>query len=238
MQPINCILIDDELPALRYLQMLCSQLDGVNVVKSYNNPLRFLDEEPTLQYDTCVLDITMPGIDGVEVARRLQGKAIIFSTAYKTYAADAFEVDAVDYMQKPYQLERLGKAFNKAREWLLAKQFVAEAYLVLNTNIGKRRIHWRDIAVVNVAGNDRRDKIITLKDGTDILAKNITFDRLIQQLPAARFCQVNRKTMVALDMVLSYTMQWVYVAHKLGGSPLQYPLSAPYREAFVTSMTT
>lgn len=236
MQPINCILVEDELPALRYLQLLCGQLDGVNVVKSYNNPIRFLDEAPTLPYDTCVLDITMPGMDGVEVARRLQGKAIIFSTAYKTYAADAFELDAVDYLQKPYQLERLDRAFSKAREWLLAKRFMADVYLALNTSVGKRRIRWDDIAVVNVAGNDRRDKVITLRDGTDVLAKNITFGWLMRQLPPGKFCQISRKTMIALDTVVSYTMQWVYVGARQGGNPLQYPLSAPYREAFVAGM--
>jgi len=87
--PIRCILVDDELPMLAYLQALCGQLPDVEVVKSYNNPLKLLDELDRLDFNTCVLDITMPGIDGLQLAEKLRGKAVIFSTAYKEHAAEA-----------------------------------------------------------------------------------------------------------------------------------------------------
>jgi len=225
-------LVDDELPALRYLQMLCSELPDVEVVKSYNNPIKLLDESSGLDFDVCILDITMPGIDGIQLAGKLQGKAIIFSTAYKGYAAEAFDLDAVDYLRKPYQLDRLEAAFLKAREWLLAKRLSANVYVELNTNKGKARIDCNKVAYITVADNDRRDKVIVYKDGRDFLAKNITFDQLTHLMPDNGFCRINRKTLIALDAVISYTQQWVSCSPFKAGVPTQFPISVPYRETF------
>ncbi len=225
-------MVDDELPALRYLQVLCSGLSDVEIVKSYNNPLKFLDEHAALEFDVCILDITMPGIDGIQLAGHLHGKAIIFSTAYKKYAAEAFDLNAVDYLRKPYQRERLETAFSKAREWLLAKRLVTDVYVEINTNKGKTKINCSKVAYITVADNDRRDKVIVYKDGRDFLAKNITFDQLMLLMPSEDFCRINRKTLIALDTISSYTQQWVYCSLFKGGVPIQFPISTPYRETF------
>ncbi len=233
MQTIRCVLIDDELPALGYLQMLCNRLPGVEIVKSYNNPLKFLAEMDTLDYHACVLDINMPGIDGLQLAAKLQDKAVIFSTAYKAYAVEAFDLDAVDYLRKPYQLERLEKAFLKAREWLAAKRIVKTDHSIeLNTNKGKTRIDGNGIAWITVAENDRRDKVLVYKDGREVLTKNITFDQLRERLPGDGFCRINRRTMIAIDTVSSYTQQWVHCTLPGSGTSVQFPLSTQYRSAF------
>ncbi|MBD1434836.1 response regulator [Sphingobacterium sp. DN00404] len=153
---IKCVILDDEFPMLTYLQALCRELGNVDVIKSYNSPLKFLGDLENLDFDTCILDINMPGINGLELAEKLAGKAIIFSTAYKDYAAEAFDLDAVDYLRKPYQLERLEKAFDKAQAWLSNKNQVSAVYVELNTNLGKSRMNTNDIAYITVAENDRR----------------------------------------------------------------------------------
>lgn len=233
MQPIKCILIDDELPMLGYLQALCRQLLDVEVVKSYNNPQKFLDELDTLEFDTCIVDITMPGIDGLQLVRYLRDKAIIFSTAYKEYAAEAFDLDAVDYIRKPYQLERLEKAFLKAKDWLsLKKRPQHHMQVGLNTNRGKARIRTDEVAFITVAENDRRDKTIVFKDGRDILAKNITFDQLLDILPDRDFCRINRKTLISMDTVATYTDQWVYCLLPQSEKPIPFAVTEQYRDTF------
>lgn len=231
MANVRYILIDDELPALQYLQMLCSQLSDVEVVKSFNNPAKFLNELDELDFDACVLDIRMPGINGLQVARRLQGKAIIFSTAYKEYAAEAFDLDAVDYLRKPYQLDRLEKAFAKAKDWLGARKSADSAF-ELNTSKGKARVKSEEIAFIEVAANDRRDKEIVYRDGSRVLAKNITFDQLLGLLPKNRFCRINRKTLIAVDAITSYTQQWVSFSLSGNGVLLRFPISTQYRSDF------
>ena len=234
MPMIKCILLDDEFPMLSYLQALCRELEGIEVIKSYNNPLKFLDEMDKLDFDTCVLDINMPGINGLELANRLGGKAIIFSTAYKDYAAEAFDLDAVDYLRKPYQLERLEKAFNKAKIWLSDKNHVTPVYVELNTSQGKSRLNTNDIAYIVVAENDRRDKEIQFKDGENLLAKNITFDEILSKFPQRRFCKINRKTAIALQAVSHYTTQTVSCELTTQKNPVQFKLSEQYREQFMS----
>ncbi|SFS79309.1 Response regulator receiver domain-containing protein [Sphingobacterium wenxiniae] len=127
----------------------------------------------------------MPGINGLELAKKLEGKAIIFSTAYKEYAAEAFDLDAVDYIRKPYQLERLEKAMNKARTWLSHNKNATPIYIELNSSLGKSRINPNDIAYIAVAENDRRDKDICFKDGQRLLAKtslSMNFSKSFQRI--------------------------------------------------------
>ena len=233
---IKCVLVDDELPMLAYLQALCGQLPDVEMVKSYKDPMKFLSESDLLDFNTCVLDITMPGLDGLQLARRLAGKAIIFSTAHKEYAAEAYDLDAVDYLRKPYQPARLEKAFAKAGAWLAAQPRRGGKHLELNTNRGKAIIPPADIAYIVVADNDRRDKLVTLKDGGQHLLKNVTFDQLLQDLSGLDFCRINRKTVIALDTVMSYTAQWVRCSLHTSPDRVQFSLSEQYRAAFISRL--
>ena len=82
-----------------YLKMLCEGLPTLEVVKAFNSPVTFLAEAPNLQFDLCIMDIEMPGMNGLEVAQMLGGKPIIFTTAYKEYAAEAYDLDVVDYVR-------------------------------------------------------------------------------------------------------------------------------------------
>ena len=93
---IKCLLLDDELPGLTYLKMICEQVPGVEVVRAFNDPLKFIAESEQLDFDLCILDIEMPQMSGLEVARLLAGKPVIFTTAYKEYAAEAFDLNAID----------------------------------------------------------------------------------------------------------------------------------------------
>ncbi|AIM36358.1 hypothetical protein KO02_06320 [Sphingobacterium sp. ML3W] len=234
---IKCILLDDELPSLSYLQAVCQDFKGVEIVKSFNNPYKFLEQSNNLDFNTCILDIHMPGMNGLDIAKRLPDKAIIFSTAYKEYAADAFDLHAVDYLRKPYQADRLQIAFDKAVKWL---QFFEESSLdiiELNSNQGKTRINAALISYIEVADHDRRDKYINMTDGQHILAKNISLEELITLLPTGKFCQINRRNVVSLAAVTSYTAQ--YVICKIKGVPpeVQLILSAPYKAHFMSSLT-
>lgn len=104
------------MPGLTYLKMLCEQIPELEIVKAFNDPQKLLDEVPNLDFDLCISDIEMPGIDGLTLANLLQNKLVIFTTAYKNYASEAFDIDAVDYVTKPVTKERLERAVAKALE--------------------------------------------------------------------------------------------------------------------------
>ncbi|WP_291068553.1 LytR/AlgR family response regulator transcription factor [Empedobacter sp. UBA5924] len=98
--------------------MLCEQMEDIEVVKAYVDPELFINEIENLDFDFCILDIEMPKINGLQIANLLKEKPFIFSTAYKEYAVDAFDLDATDYIQKPIKKERLQQAVDKVKKRL------------------------------------------------------------------------------------------------------------------------
>lgn len=197
---IRCAILDDELLAISYLKLLCEQIEDVEVIKAFNDPRAFLNEVNTLGCNVCILDIEMPGMNGLQVAELISGSVkIIFTTAYKEYAAEAFDLNVVDYVRKPIKKERLVQAFDKARD--LISQSQKKDFIEWNTNIGKTIIFTDQIAYIKTSEIDSRDKDITLHDGTVIVLKNLSFKNLLDILPPKDFAQVNKKEIIARSSV-------------------------------------
>lgn len=230
---LKCLLLDDELPGLSYLKLLCGQLPELEVVRAFNDPELFLKEIPQLDFDLCILDIEMPGISGIEVARLLSGKPVIFTTAYKDYAADAFDLDAVDYIIKPVKPERLKQAVNKAmqRTKLLSKP---EKFIRINTDKGNTLLYPDQLLYIKTSEIDSRDKIAFLENGASLILKNISFEKLSTLLPAADFCRINKKEMLALHQVRHFSADQittnVYIQPE---KPLTLTLGETYRNDFL-----
>lgn len=197
---LKCLLLDDELPGLTYLKMLCEQIPELEVVKAFDNPEKLLAEMANLDFDLCITDIEMPGIDGLSVANLLKDKMVIFTTAYKEYAADAFDIEAIDYITKPVKKERLQKAVVKALE-KNNKKATNKKFVQLNTDKGKALLFFDQILYIQPSETDSRDKEVLMKDGNIILLKNITFAKLLSHLPKAVFCRINKKEIIAMKTV-------------------------------------
>lgn len=179
--------------------MLCEQIRELEVVRAFNNPMVFLEEAARLDFDLCILDIEMPEMSGLDVANLLHGKPVIFTTAYKEYAAEAFDLNAIDYVRKPVQKERLQQAVQKAV--LLIEKAPAKQFIQLNTEKGRTILYFDKISYIKTADNDSRDKLVRLSDGTGLTLKNISFDKLLSLLPEADFCQVNKQEVVAIACI-------------------------------------
>ena len=125
---LNIILADDEAPARNRLRELLIDIPQVSLLAEAKNGKEVLQYLETHSPDVILLDIRMPAMDGIETAQHLQKlavpPAIIFTTAYDSYAMQAFDMNAVDYLLKPIRFERLQTALQKARA-LLPKQLSA-----------------------------------------------------------------------------------------------------------------
>ncbi|KQX15109.1 LytTR family DNA-binding domain-containing protein [Flavobacterium sp. Root420] len=209
---LKCLLLDDELPGLTYLKMLCEQIPEVEIVKTFNNPEKLLAEIPNLDFDLLISDIEMPGIDGLHLAEMLDNKLVIFCTAYKEYAAEAFNIDAVDYITKPVKLERLQKAILKAYE-RFNKPETAKKFIQLNTDKGKTLLYFNEIQYIKTAVSDSRDKTVLLSDGSFLNLKNVKFDTLLQELPEADFCRINKKEIVAVKAIKFFNHNEIVLHH-------------------------
>lgn len=230
---LKCLLLDDELPGLAYLRLLCEQLTEVEVVKAYNDPLKFLAEYKTLDFDVCILDIEMPGLNGIAVAQLLQNKPVIFTTAYKEYAADAFDLEAIDYIRKPIMKDRLEKAISKAIR-VLKQKTKKSTYAQLNTDKGKAIVFFDQIVYITTTEMDSRDKLLVLENGKALIAKNIGFDKLLEVLPEPEFCRVSKKDIIAIKTVRFFSQDQIQtsVIHP-PGRDLVLTLGENYRSAFL-----
>jgi len=233
---LKCLLLDDEIPGLTLLKMLCEEIPQLEVVKAFNDPHRLIDEAPNLDFDLCILDIEMPGSNGLEVAHVLKTKAVIFTTAHKHFASDAFDIDAVDYILKPVRKERLQQAVVKAVARTTHNPLTRPA-IYLNSDQGKVTLQFNEVCYITTAEGDSRDKVVVMREGRSIVLKNITFEKLEMQLPTNIFARINKKQIIALDTVRSFTASAIEIKIPAPfGGILHCVLSEKYRPAFLSNM--
>lgn len=212
--------------------MICEQLPEVEVVKSFNSAQKLLNEFSQLDADLCIMDIEMPGINGLELAALLQGKTVIFTTAYKEFAAEAFDLDAIDYIRKPVTKERLQQAIQKALKQIEQKT-EARKFVQLNTDKGKLLLFFDQICYIQTSESDSRDKVVLMDNGVFITLKNISFEKLATLLPADSFCRINKKQVLALNRVQFYSHQEITTTISESDKTLVMQLNESYRPEFI-----
>ncbi|PXV69062.1 DNA-binding LytR/AlgR family response regulator [Dysgonomonas alginatilytica] len=229
---LRCLILDDELPGLAYLKMLCEQFPEVEVVKAFNDPKLFLEESSSLEFDACILDIEMGEINGLQIANILKDKAIIFVTAYKEYAAEAFDLNAVDYVRKPIQRDRLKQAIDKAIR-RVEKAAEKKNFVQLNSEKGKILLYFDQISHITIAETDSRDKVVHLIDKKTLTLKNISFDKLLEVLPQDLFCRINKKEIIALKVIQYFSHDEIISTIFQGDTPVRFFITDTYRADFM-----
>lgn len=227
---VKCILLDDEMPSLIYLRMMCEQIPQLEIVRVFDNPIAFIQEASKLDFDLCIMDIDMPGLNGLEVARLMKGKAVIFTTAHTNYAAEAFDLDAVDYIRKPITRDRLEKSVLKAQA-TIEKQAPEKQFIQVNTNKGKTLLFFEQVSYITSSSIDSRDKIAILESGDELVLKNISYNELLKMLPVALFSRVNKKDVIALKTLKFFTHDEIVIHLKNGEKKL--PFSTNFKKEFL-----
>lgn len=124
---INCLIIDDEQPAINIIAAYVEKVPYLNLVATTTDPLEGLSLINEKPIELIFLDIQMPGLTGLEFVKAINGKCkVIFTTAYNQYALDGFDLDVIDYLLKPVPFPRFLKATQKARD-LISQQTAAQA---------------------------------------------------------------------------------------------------------------
>lgn len=214
---LKVMVVDDEPGARRRLASLVAEL-GADVVGDAANGLEALDRIPRLASHIVLLDVEMPEVDGLEVARRLPSPRpfIVFATAYDHYAAAAFDAEALDFVVKPVTRERLTMSFDRARRRMtmaaaptpLNAEVVAavEAAIGRTGHVTPRRLlvrHRSGHRLVAVADIDRfyaTDNVVFAVMGADEALVDNTLDELERRLSGV-VVRLNRRDLVAIDRV-------------------------------------
>lgn len=175
----------------------------------------------------------MPGYTGLEVAQHLKDKLIIFTTAYKEFAAEAFDLNAVDYIRKPLQKDRFEKAISKAKTILQNHSNTGKKQALWNTDKGKTLLAFNDILYITSSETDSRDKFVYLENKTKTTIKNTSFEQILAVLPSDKFCRVNKKEIIALKIVMHFTSDEIKTnVHLKNGGAITIALSDVYRDEF------
>lgn len=227
------MILDDELLGLTYLKMICEQIPSLEVIKAYNSPKNFLEEFEQIDFDLCILDIEMPEINGLEIAKQLKNKLIIFTTAYSDFAADAFDLQVVDYVRKPIKIERLSQSVEKAFN-LLKLSETKRNFIKISTDKGKTLLDYSKIQLIKSSEIDARDKIAFLNDGSTTLLKNISFEKLLQILPSEEFCRINKQELVSCNCINTISNEKISTTIKgKDGRFLTLNLSEKYKNELI-----
>jgi DNA-binding LytR/AlgR family response regulator len=212
---INCIAIDDEAPALKLMEQFAGRIPDLHLLEKFRSPVKASEFLEKNAVDLVFCDIRMPELSGIELARSLQGgPVLIFTTAYSEFAAEAFDLDAADYLKKPFSFERFAKAVSKAKEYVRLKKGGgndvhlidpekpddAKDYFSVKADHKIIKIFYSDILFVE--GFREYVKIITSSQ------RIITFERMKNMeslLPATQFMRVHRSYIIARNKVRSFS---------------------------------
>jgi DNA-binding LytR/AlgR family response regulator len=206
---LRCLLIDDEPPALKVLASYISNINGLEIVAQCKNAIEALDVLNQKTVDVIFLDIKMPKILGTEFLKNLSHPPkVIFVTAYRDYAVEGYELDAVDYLVKPVSFERFFKAITKLNRMMGKQSVIAsidyksnpEAFVYLKVEKDMKKIFVNDIAYIE----SWKDYVkLFLTGGKHLLIKQ-SISSLENLLSEHKFLRVHRSYIISLNKVSGY----------------------------------
>jgi two-component system, LytTR family, response regulator len=221
---MKAIAVDDEPIALEIIRSHASKVPFLELKAEFTDAfkaLEYLQKEPV---DLIFLDIKMPDISGIEFFNSLPKKPLlIFTTAYTEHAVTSFEMDAVDYLLKPFSLARFIKGCNKAFElYNFRNASETTDHLYVKTGYEQLKVLYEDILYLEAAGNY---VTFVLKD-KNILSRS-TFIEAASLLPSDKFVRVHRSYLVAINKIDKVERHQVTVRN------LKIPVSEAYSQNLV-----
>ena len=234
---IRCLLVDDEPLALEVLQSHISNSNGLEVAGICKNALEALDILHEKQVDLIFLDIKMPTLLGTEFLKSLSNPPkVIFVTAYREFAMDGFELDAIDYLLKPVSFEKFLKAVSKVKR-LMGHDYIIqaeesrknpEAFVYMKVDKSMQKVFVNEILYVE----SRRDYVkVFLSTGKSFLAKQ-SISSMINLLSEQSFLRVHRSFLVSVDRITGYNNNDI----QLGS--LEIPIGKLYKQQVMEAINS
>ena len=199
---LQCVIIDDEPIARKGLKEYINDVDFLQLAGEFDNPMKAMDLLLLQHVDLIFLDIQMPKITGLEFLRSLTNPpAVIFTTAYPQYAIDGFELNAVDYLLKPFSFERFWKAVLKVKSLHESGKTAVQAsaardYFFIKSDSRLVKIHYHDILFVEALQN-----YVAIHTVDKKFITYLTFKSVEEHLPADQFLKIHKSYIIAFARV-------------------------------------
>lgn len=227
MRTISCIAIDDEPMALLVIEQFCRRRGGLELT-TFSEPRVGLEEIRRRKPDLVFLDIQMNSLNGLEIADTLPRECcFIFTTAYAEYALEGFNLDAVDFLHKPFSYERFEVAVEKALRRIGARRSLPVECLVVKQEYSNVNIPLGDILYIEALGN--YVKIVRSSGGHVLTRTNLK--NITDSLPDGTFLRIHRSYVIAVSSVVSFTRTKVVLRGHDEGLPVGAQYAAQVLEA-------
>jgi len=232
---LRCLLIDDEPPALKVLESHISHINGLEIIAQCRNAIEALDVLHQKTVDLIFLDIKMPKILGTDFLKNLSHPPkVIFVTAYRDYALEGYELDAVDFLVKPVSFERFVKAVTKVKR-LMGQENISpvneykpnsEAFVYLKVDKNMQKVFINEIVYIE----SWKDYIkVFLTSGKNILVKQ-SITSMENLLSDHKFLRVHRSYMISMDKISGYNGLSVQV------NSTEIPIGRLYKQAVMDTL--
>ena len=215
-KPINCIIVDDEAIARDIIALHLEKIERINVVAQCKNAIEAFNAISQHDIDLVFLDINMPEISGIAFAKSINKSInVIFTTAYRDYAVDGFDLQAVDYIMKPISFERLLKAVNRYFE--ISDTTVTESNSSLDTQdfifirADRQMLKIDFESIIYIESYSDYIKIHT-KEKTVVTRETIS--NIEAKLPKSQFLRIHRSYIVAIKKISAFTNEYVSIAEQ------------------------
>jgi DNA-binding LytR/AlgR family response regulator len=215
-----CLAVDDEPPALDILKNYINSVSSLELAATCINAVDALNVLRHSRIDLMFLDIQMPQLLGTDLLRTLNSPPrVIFTTAYREFAIEGFELNAVDYLLKPISFERFLKAVNKVMDIKPQQQQEAhDAYIYFRSDRKMHKVAMEDIIFIE----SLKDYIKVVTKSKTIITKQ-SISSIEERLPKSSFIRIHRSFIVSLDKVQSYTPELISIGNE------ELPVSRMYR---------
>ena len=247
--PLTCIIVDDEPLAVRLLESFVNKTPDLQLAGSFTDSVEAINVIKELKPDLLFLDIQMPDMSGMELAHVVPAETkIIFTTAFKEYAYESYEVSALDFLLKPIRYNKFISAVEKARQWFGHKLNNQNNQNNLNIQNTQKEPHGKQETVfLRVDGEFRQvalSKIIYvcgmkdyvmfyLSDEKRPLITHLTMKSVEDMLPSTLFMRISRSYIVALDKIKSVDRnECVYIGDEI------IKVADAYHEKFISYLNS
>lgn len=219
---MKCIIVDDEPIAQDILQNFVEKVDFLELTGVFDNATAAFNSVQKGEVELVFLDINMPGIDGMAFAKILPKEVkVIFTTAYREYAVEGFDLHATDYLLKPISFERFLQSVNRLQENQAAPQTegIERKFVFVRVDRKMEKLAFDDILYIESYADYLK---IHLKNETLVVRE--TLSNFEEKLPTTEFLRVHRSYIARLEAIDSYTHEQVEI-HKNS-----LPISRSYKE--------
>ena len=201
MRPITCIIVDDEPLAVRLLESYVEKTPDLELMASFTDSINAINAIKAQKPDLIFLDIQMPNIDGMELAHSLPEETrVIFTTAFKEYAFESYEVNALDFLLKPVRYNKFLAAVEKARRLYQQPSAPQPKQTTLFIRVDGE---WRNVTIDQITYvNGMKDYVMFYLDNEPKpLVTHLTMKAVEEMLPKEKFLRVHRSYIVAVDKI-------------------------------------